>query len=139
MRERTLVPAVHGFLDTIRDGHPTTPIALVTPIICPIAEDHPGPTLLGRDERFHVVPRTVELSTGALTLRRVRQLVGDVVAVGQGEGDTDLHLVDGLALFGPDDVGDLHDDLHPNADGYRRIGERFHDLVSADGGPFSHR
>ncbi|MEJ7585093.1 MAG: hypothetical protein WKF43_13665 [Acidimicrobiales bacterium] len=53
--------------------------------------------------------------------------------------DTNLHLVDGLALFGPDDVGDLHDDLHPNADGYRRIGERFHDLVSADGGPFSHR
>src|SRR5262249_53891273 len=44
MRERTFVPAVHGFLDTIRDGHPTTPIAVVAPILCPAHEDHPGPT-----------------------------------------------------------------------------------------------
>ena len=43
MRERTFGPALHGFLDTVRDGHPTTPIALVTPIVCPIVEDHPGP------------------------------------------------------------------------------------------------
>ncbi len=136
MRERTLVPAVHGFLDTIRDGHPTTPIALVTPIICPVAEDHPGPTVLGRDERFHVVARSNELSTGALSLCRVRSLFGDVVAARRAEGDINLHLIDGLALFGPDDVGDLPDGLHPNADGYRRIGERFHDLVFGDGGPF---
>lgn len=136
MRERTLVPAVHGFLDTIRDGHTTTPIALVTPIICPVAEDNPGPTVLGRDERFHVVARSNELSIGALSLRRVRSLLSDVVAVRRAEGDINLHLVDGLALFGPDDVGDLPDGLHPNADGYRRIGERFHDLVFGNDGPF---
>ena len=43
MRERTFVPAVHGFLDTIRERHPDVPVAVVTPIICPVAEDHPGP------------------------------------------------------------------------------------------------
>jgi lysophospholipase L1-like esterase len=43
--------------------------------------------------------------------------------------------VDGLALFGPDDVGDLPDGLHPNAAGYRRMGERFHAVALADGGP----
>jgi hypothetical protein len=42
MRERTLVPALHGFLDTIRDGHPTAPIALITPIICPPSRTSPA-------------------------------------------------------------------------------------------------
>ncbi|HBD21757.1 MAG TPA: lipase, partial [Dietzia sp.] len=34
MRLRAFIPAVHGFLDTIRDGHPTTPLLLVSPIYC---------------------------------------------------------------------------------------------------------
>ncbi|HSP26964.1 MAG TPA: SGNH/GDSL hydrolase family protein, partial [Ilumatobacteraceae bacterium] len=45
MRERVFVPAVHGLLDTIRDGHPDTPLVVISSIICPAAEDHPGPTL----------------------------------------------------------------------------------------------
>jgi hypothetical protein len=43
MRLRAFTPAVHGFLDTIRDGHPTTPLLVVSPIYCPIHEDTPGP------------------------------------------------------------------------------------------------
>jgi lysophospholipase L1-like esterase len=43
-------------------------------------------------------------------------------------------VLDGLALFGPDDAGDLPDALHPNAAGYRRMGERFHAMAFA-GGP----
>jgi hypothetical protein len=136
MRERTFVPAVHGFLDTIRDGHPTTPIALVSPIFCPEAEDHPGPTLMGEDQRFHVVPRSAELSTGALSLRRIRELLADVVRARQANGDANLHLLDGLALFGEDDVDDLPDLLHPNPDGYRRMGERFHAMAFVEG-PFA--
>jgi hypothetical protein len=45
MRLRALGPAVHGFLDTIRDGHPDTPLLVVSPIPCPIVEDAPGPTI----------------------------------------------------------------------------------------------
>jgi hypothetical protein len=133
MRERTFGPALHGFLDTVRDGHPTTPIALVTPVICPPAEEHPGPTLPGPDGRVHVVERSAGLAVGALSLRRIREVAADVVAA---RADRALHLVDGLALFGPDDAADLPDDLHPNPDGYRRIGERFHALAFAEGGPF---
>lgn len=43
MRRRAFEPAVHGFLDTIRDGHPSTPVLLVSPIHCAIHEHAPGP------------------------------------------------------------------------------------------------
>ena len=138
MRERTFVPALHGFLDTIRDGHSTTPIALITPIICPIVEDHPGPTILGRDQRFRAAARPADLSDGALTLRRIREIEAEVVDARRRAGDHNLHLVNGLDLFGPEDVDDLDDGLHPNADGYRRIGERFHELLFAEGSLFGH-
>jgi lysophospholipase L1-like esterase len=39
----------------------------------------------------------------------------------------------GLDLFNAADAPDLPDDLHPNAAGYRRMGERFYDLVLKDG------
>ncbi len=49
MRTRAFTPAVHGFLDTVRDGHPGTPLLVVSPILCPIHEDTPGPTALNLD------------------------------------------------------------------------------------------
>jgi hypothetical protein len=135
MRERTFVPAVHGVLDTIRDSHPDVPVVLVTPITCPVAEDHPGPTVTDGAGQCCVIERAVELSTGALTLRRVRALETEVVAARRAAGDANLHLLPGPDLFGPDDIGDLPDGLHPNAAGYQRMGERFHRLVFEQG-PF---
>lgn len=137
MRERTFVPAVHGFLDTIREGHSTTPIALVSPIFCPAAEDHPGPTVTGANGRFGVIARSAELSLGALTLVRIRELLGAVVAARRTHGDANVHLIDGLTLFGAEDAGDLPDDLHPNPAGYQRMGERFNAIAFAPGGPLS--
>ena len=136
-RERTFVPAVHGFLDTIRDGHPDTPIILVTPIICPAVEDEPGPTAFDEDAGCRRVPRSPELMEGALSLVRIRQLLAQAVDVRVADGDTNLHLVSGLDLFGADDVADLPDGLHPNSAGYARMGERFHALAFAPGGPFA--
>ena len=51
--------------------------------------------------------------------------MADVVERRRADGDPALHYVDGLTLFGPDDAADLPDDLHPNAAGYQRMGERF--------------
>jgi hypothetical protein len=129
MRERTFSSAVQGFLDTVRDGHPDTPIAVITPITCPMAEDKPGPTLRNAQGVMYVVDRPPALSQGALTLSRIRQLLADVVAARQSSGDKAIRLVDGPALFGPDDLADLPDGLHPNAAGYQRMGERFHAIA----------
>jgi hypothetical protein len=136
MRERAFVPAVHGLLDTIRDGHPDTPIVVISPIICPAAEDHPGPTLPNLAGYFDVVDRPDELAVGALSLRRIRELLEMAVARRRDAGDTNLHSLHGHRLFGADDVVDLPDGLHPNSAGYRRMGERFADYAFATDGPF---
>ncbi len=136
MRERAFLSAVQGFLDTVRDGHPDLPLLVITPIICPVAEDHPGPTLQGRDGQVFVRPRPPELSLGALSLTRIRHLLSEVVHRRQAEGDPEVHLLDGLELFGPADTADLPDGLHPNSAGYRRMGERFAALAFGPGGPF---
>ncbi len=87
MRERAFVPALHGFLDTIRDGHPTTPLVVASPIHCPPAESAPGPTVVGPDGRAACVPRPPELSAGALTIEHVHALIADVVNTRRAAGD----------------------------------------------------
>lgn len=128
LRERTFVPALHGFLDTIREGLPTTPILLITPIMCPVVEDHPGPTLhLG--PVVEITDRPAPLRAGALTLRRIRHLLTQVATLRVEQGDQNLRLLDGLSLFGADDLDELPDGLHPSPAGYLRIADRFHETV----------
>jgi hypothetical protein len=136
MRERAFVPALHGFLDAIRDAHPHIPIIVGSPVICPAFEDHPGPGALGQDGIWYGVDRPAALADGALTIRRCRELVEGAVSTRRGQGDTNLHYLSGLDLFGPDDGADLPDGLHPSIDGYGRIAERFYDRAFAPGRPF---
>lgn len=135
MRERTFASAFHGFLDTVRDGHPNTPIAIVTPVICPVAEQQPGPTLFDANYQMRTIERPAELAAGALSLTRVRELLVREVDIRIKEGDTNLSVIDGLALFGADDVKDMTDGLHPNAAGYRRMAGRFLALAGGLDGP----
>ncbi len=135
MRERAFVPAVHGFLDTIRDGHPSIPLLVVTPILCPAHEQHPGPTVGGTP--ISVIDRRPALAVGSLTVGRIRELLAEVVAARRAAGDEHLHLLDGRELFGENDLDDLPDGLHPNAAGYQRMGERFHAVAFGPGGPFA--
>jgi hypothetical protein len=128
MRERAFVPALHGFLDTVRDGHLATPLIVITPILYPAGESHPGPSGL-KSGRSFVLDRPEELSFGALSIERIRELVTDVVERRRADGDLNLHLLDGRKLFGEEDVSDLVDGLHPCAKGYRRMAERFAALV----------
>ena len=125
MRERVFEPAVHGFLDTIREGKPETPIMLISPIFCPSAEDNPGPTLPDERGKFVTFPGDERLREGCMSLRGVRRIIERVVAGRVEAGDGNLYYLDGLSLFGEEDAGDLPDDLHPNPAGYIRMGERF--------------
>ncbi len=123
MRLRAFVPAVHGFLDTIREGHPSTPLVVVSPILCPLVETTPGPTSL--DPADPTVFRTTGVpSPGALSLTVIRSALRSVV---DARGDAALTYVDGLSLYGWPDWDDLpmRDLLHPDADAHRLIGTRF--------------
>jgi lysophospholipase L1-like esterase len=138
LTERTFPTAVHGFLDTLRDRHPETPILVISPIICPMAEDHPGPTIPDGHGAYRIVPGgPPELRALSLTLQRIRTILSEVVAVRREAGDNDLHYLDGLELFGEAEAPTLPDGLHPDGDGYVRIGRRFAAHAFAPSGPFA--
>jgi len=121
MRERAFIPAVHNFLDILREKHPTTPILVISSITCPFHEECPGPTMINGSELFAQV-RSPELAAGALTLARTRTLLEDIV---RNRSDVNLHYMNGLELFSNLDHEHLPDNLHPDSTGYRMMGERF--------------
>jgi hypothetical protein len=124
MRERTFVAAVHGFLDTVRDGHPDTPLTVISPILCPAVEQRPGPTGLDADGNFVALGDSRDAAPGRLTARRIRVLLADIVQQRRDSGDDHLHYVDGFALLGEQDAGLLVDGLHPGPAGQRVLAER---------------
>ncbi|WP_129789874.1 SGNH/GDSL hydrolase family protein [Promicromonospora panici] len=137
MRLRAFTPAVHGFLDTIRDGHSDTPILVVSPILSPIIEDTPGPTVPDFDAttlRFRTLGVADDLAYGRLCLTIVRDELARITAQ---RADPHLHYLDGRTLYGQQDYTELPppDGLHLDPAGYQRMGERFAQL--AFNGPFA--
>ena len=130
MRERVFTPALHGFLDTIREAKPEVPLVAISPIFCPSAETRSGPTILDGQGKFVTIEGLDQFRNGCLSLVRIREIIAEVVEKRRVAGDSALHYVDGLTLFGADDAHDLPDDLHPNPAGYRRMGERFAPVLS---------
>jgi hypothetical protein len=131
-RLRSFTPAVHGFLDTIRDGHPDTPLLVVSPILCPIHEDRPGPTawdlsaLAAGELRFVATGNPDEIPAGKLTLSVVRAELARITAQ-RAASDPNLHYLDGRELYGEPDnaVHPLSDGLHPDAATHQLIADRF--------------
>ncbi|MFF8970700.1 GDSL-type esterase/lipase family protein [Streptomyces sp. NPDC014995] len=143
MRLRAFTPAVHGFLDTIREGHPATPLLVVSPVLCPMHEETPGPSVpdlgdLGSGRlRFVPMGDRAEVAGGKLTLRVIRDELARIVAQ-RAADDPNLHHLDGRELYGEGDATELPlpDQLHPDAATHRRMGERFAALAFAEGGAF---
>ena len=143
MRLRAFTSAVHGFLDTIREGHPSTPLLVVSPILCPIHEDTPGPSV----PDFSVLSSGIvgflaggdpaETAAGKLTLTVIRAELARIVAQ-RAADDPHLHYLDGRELYGEADFAELPlpDRLHPDAATHLRIGQRFAALAFAEGGAF---
>ncbi|GAA1713992.1 GDSL-type esterase/lipase family protein [Fodinicola feengrottensis] len=135
MRVRAFGPAVHGFLDTVREGHPTTPLLVVSPLFCPIHEDTPGPgaaDIKDGQVRFRATGDPSDPSR--LTLNIIR---AQLDRVAEQREDANLQFLDGRELYGDADYAELPlpDELHPSVDGHRRIAERFTKL--AFDGPFA--
>jgi hypothetical protein len=143
LRLRAFTPAVHGFLDTIREGHPDTPLLVVSPILCPMHEDTPGPTgwdlsaLAEGELRFTATGSPEEIPAGKLTLSIIRAELARIVAQ-RAPDDPNLHHLDGRELYGEADnaAHPLPDDLHPDAATHQTMAERFIRHAFAPKGPF---
>ena len=144
MRLRAFTPAVHGFLDIIREGHPTAPLLVVSSILCPIHEETPGPSALDVTAlstgqlRFRATGDPAERSSGKLTLVVIRDELARIVEQ-RAADDPNLHYLDGRELYGEADFAELplSDQLHPDAATHLRIGKRFATLAFAASGPFT--
>ncbi|MFK0046425.1 GDSL-type esterase/lipase family protein [Streptomyces sp. NPDC090741] len=144
MRLRAFTPAVHGFLDTLREGHPTVPLLVVSSILCPIHEDTPGPTApdfstLGEGRlQFRAAGDPAERAAGKLTLGVIREELARIVEQRAAE-DANLHYLDGRELYGEADFAELPlpDQLHPDAASHHRIGTRFAERAFGTIGPFA--
>ncbi|MGK4578669.1 GDSL-type esterase/lipase family protein [Kitasatospora sp. HPMI-4] len=141
MRLRAFVPAVHGFLDTIREGHPTTPLLVVSALLCPVQEDTPGPLMAdfgGGTLRFKATGDPAERAAGRLTLTVIRDALARIVEQ-RATDDPNLHYLDGRELYGERDYAELPlpDEVHPDPAGHRRIGGNFARIAFGAGGPFA--
>jgi hypothetical protein len=87
-----------GFLDVVREGHPFTPIVVVSPFIRPDAEDEPN-------------------RLGA-TLADIRDAIESVARGRIASGDQTLTLVAGKSVIGAEHLGDA---IHPDDEGHKRI------------------
>ncbi|GAA0962043.1 SGNH/GDSL hydrolase family protein [Kribbella koreensis] len=105
---RTLPGQVEAFLRTVREGHPHTPMVVITPLVAPTLEGKPNAVGLTLDDIRACV------SLGARTL-----------------ADPDLHLVDGRTILTPEEARTLYaDDVHPTPDGYHLIATRLAPLLT---------
>ncbi|MDA4889009.1 GDSL-type esterase/lipase family protein [Streptomyces sp. MS2A] len=141
MRLRAFGPAVHGFLDTVREGHPTAPLLVVSPILCPVHEDTPGPLAPDFTDgrvRFVATGDPAERASGKLTLNVIRDELSRIVGERAAE-DQNLHHLDGRELYGEADAADLPlpDGVHPDAATHRLIGERFAERAFTGRGAFA--
>ncbi len=105
LNSRSFGPNLIGFVQIIREKHPTTPLALISPI--------------------YSFDRETTLNIVGWTLQDYRDAVRQAAQTLQESGDENIVYIDGLELF-DDTFGDLMpDNLHPNADGYKALGQNF--------------
>ncbi len=107
---RTFRGAIIGFVQIVRDAHPEIPFVVMSPIYSP--------------------PRETALNAVGFTLQAMRDEVAAAIDSLQAAGDTYLHYVDGLEIFCADYAHLLPDELHPDAEGYRLMGQHFTEKVA---------
>ena len=107
---RSFRQAIIGTVQTIREQHVDIPIVLISPIYSP-----------SREKTKNAV---------GFTLEEMRLEVAAAVEDLKAYGDRQAHYVNGLQIFGADLVEMLPDQLHPNAEGYKALGQNFIQQIS---------
>jgi hypothetical protein len=108
---RSFLPAILGFVSTIRDGHPGVPILVMAPILSPSREDQVGAT--------------------GMTLAQMRAEVLEAVQILHDSGDPDVHPINGLDILGPAQAHHLPDGLHPDGPGNIHMATELTAIASA--------
>lgn len=112
----------------------------MSPIYCPIHETTPGPTMFDGKELkkgrllYRAMGNEAECRQGKLTLGVIREHLRKIVGQ-RAQGDANIYYLDGAELYGAADNARLPllDELHPDSETQRLIGERFHELVFSGG------
>ncbi|MFV0416960.1 MAG: SGNH/GDSL hydrolase family protein [Chthoniobacterales bacterium] len=105
--KRVWASTAEGFIMTVREGHPETPLLIISPILSP--------------------PREKVEDEGELmmSLTTMREALKAAVEKFQAAGDSNIYYLDGLKIIGPGDEDQMPDELHPDADGIKLMGARF--------------
>ncbi|MFV0337459.1 MAG: SGNH/GDSL hydrolase family protein [Chthoniobacterales bacterium] len=105
--QRVWASTAEGFIMTVRDGHPETPLLIISPILSP--------------------PREKVADEGDLmkSLTTMREALKASVDKFRAAGDANIHYFDGRNIIGPGDEDYMPDELHPDADGIKLMGARF--------------
>ncbi len=112
LSERTFRWGIIGFVQIVREKHPETPFAILSPILAPPHEEAVNPV--------------------GLNLELMREEVAAAVTILRAQGDLNVYYFDGRALLGANDESLLAEDgVHPTADGYKLMGQHFLDRVAA--------
>lgn len=108
---RTYAALVTAAVAIVREKHPHTPLALISPMASP--------------------PREATQSNTGLTLEAMRVQMKAVHTALTGAGDLNLYYISGKDFFGEEDIHRYaaEDLLHPNGDGIDLQADRFCDLV----------
>ncbi len=106
---RTFRAAVIGMIQTIREGHPTTPLMVVSPICSP--------------------PLETEANNVGLSLCVMRENILEAVQIFEKYGDKNIYYHDGLKLFGPEQVHTMPDEVHPDPQGIHLLAQRYAEQV----------
>lgn len=112
LTRRTFRAALIGFVQIVREAHPRIPVALISPPHLPARETGRGANAAG------------------WTMTSIREEVAAAADALREHGDRDVFYVHGPQLLGPAEARLLADGMHPGAEGYRLIGERFDRLVA---------
>lgn len=121
---RTFVPAVHGFIDTIREGNRDAKILVISPVACPAHEINPGPSETDEFGRVKGQEPSRHSWIGELTLVSIREMLRQIVE-DRAREDTNIFYMDGLKLLNEREAESMPDGIHPDNVGYELMAKNF--------------